>query len=101
MEELGVRPLPSIRTVNRIIRRHGLTRRRTGIYESKGKVYPKIPSLLPNQTHQADWVGPCYLKGPLRFYSLNGVDTATGRCGLLRPSGSKSGQNVIDALWAI
>jgi len=100
MEELGVRPLPSIRTVNRIIRRHGLTRRRTGIYESKGKVYPKLPSLLPNQTHQADWVGPCYLKGPLRFYSLNGVDTATGRCGL-HPSGSKSGQNVIDALWAI
>ena len=100
MEEFGVQPLPSIRTINRIISRYGLTHRRTGVYEPKGKVYPKLPSLLPNQTHQADWVGPCYLKGPLRFYSLNGVDLATGRCGL-HPSGSKSGQNIIDAFWAI
>ena len=76
MEEFGVQPLPSIRTINRIISRYGLTHRRTGVYEPKGKVYPKLPSLLPNQTHQADWVGPCYLKGPLRFYSLNGVDLA-------------------------
>lgn len=100
MEELNVQPLPSIRTIARILSRHGLTHRRTGRYESKGKVYPKLPSLVPNQTHQADWVGPCYLKGPLRFYSLNVIDLATGRCGL-HPSVSKSGQNVIDALWAI
>ena len=100
MEELNVQPLPSIRTISRILSRHGLTHRRTGRYESKGKVYPKLPSLVPNQTHQADWVGPCYLKGPLRFYSLNVIDMATGRCGL-HPSVSKSGQDVIDALWAI
>ncbi len=100
MEELNVQPLPSIRTIARILSRHGLTHRRTGRYASKSKVYPKLPSLVPNQTHQADWVGPCYLKGPLRFYSLNVVDMATGRCGL-HPSVSKSGQDVIDALWAI
>ena len=100
MEDSGVHPLPSIRTINRIISRYGLTHRRTGVYEPKGKVYPKLPALLPNQTHQADWVGPCYLRGPLRFYSLNGIDLATGRCGL-HPSNSKSGQSVIDAFWAI
>jgi putative transposase len=100
MEELGVQPLPSMRTINRILNRQGLTHRRTGRYESKGKLYPKLPSLMPNQTHQADWVGPCYLTGPLRFYSLNVIDTATGRCGL-HPSISKAGQPVIDALWAI
>jgi putative transposase len=100
MEELKVHPLPSIRTIDRILGRQGLTHRRTGRYEAKGTVYPKLPFLVPNQTHQADWVGPCYLKGPLRFYSLNVVDMATGRCGL-HPSVSKSGQNVIDALWAI
>ena len=38
--------------------------------------------------------------GPLRFYSLNVVDTATQRCGL-HPSVSKAGQQVIAALWAI
>jgi putative transposase len=100
MEELGVKPLPSIRTINRILSRNDLTHRRTGKYEAKGTAYPKLPSLLPNQTHQADLVGPCYLKGPVRFYSLNVVDTATVRCGL-DPSISKSGQSIFDGFWAI
>jgi len=100
MEELGVKPLPSIRTINRILSRNDLTHRRTGKYEAKGTAYPKLPSLLPNQTHQADLVGPCYLKGPVRFYSLNVVDTATVRCGLY-PSPSKSGQSILDGIWAI
>ncbi|MDD4358105.1 MAG: helix-turn-helix domain-containing protein [Smithellaceae bacterium] len=100
MDELGVRPLPSIRTINRILSRNDLTHRRTGKYEPKGTAYPKLPSLLPNQTHQADLVGPCYLKGPVRFYSLNVVDTATVRCGL-SPSMSKSGQSILDGFWAI
>ena len=100
MEELGVKPLPSIRTINRILSRNDLTYRRTGKYEAKGTAYPKLPSFLPNQTHQADLVGPCYLKGPVRFYSLNVIDTATVRCGLY-PSLSKSGQSIIDGIWAI
>ena len=75
MEDLGVEPLPSLRTINRILSRNELTHRRTGKYEAKGTAYPKLPSLLPNQTHQADLVGPCYLKGPIRFYSLNVIDT--------------------------
>jgi putative transposase len=100
MEELNVKPLPSIRTINRILSRNELTYRRTGKYEAKGTAYPKLPSLLPNQTHQADLVGPCYLKGPVRFYSLNVIDTATVRCGLY-PSPSKSGQSILDGIWAI
>lgn len=100
MEELGVKPLPSIRTINRILSRNDLTHRRTGKYEARGTAYPTLPSLLPNQTHQADLVGPCYLKGPVRFYSLNVVDTATVRCGLY-PSISKSGQSILDGIWAI
>jgi len=100
MQDLGVNPVPSLRTINRILNRNELTHRRTGKYESKGKAYPKLPALLPNQSHQADHVGPCYLKGPVRFYSLNVVDVATGRCGLY-PSLSKSGQSVIDGLWSI
>ena len=82
MQDLGVNPVPSLRTINRILNRNELTHRRTGKYESKGKAYPKLPTLLPNQSHQADHVGSCYLKGPVRFYSLNVVDVATSRCGL-------------------
>jgi putative transposase len=59
-----------------------------------------LPDIKPNQTHQADLVGHCYLKGPVRFYSLNVIDTATVRCGLY-PSLAKSGQSIVDGLWAI
>jgi putative transposase len=100
MEELGVKPLPSIRTINRVLSRNDLTHRQTGKYEAEGTAYPKLPSLLPNQTYQADLVGPCYLKGPVRFYSLNVADTATVRCGL-HPSISKFGQSILDGIWAI
>ncbi len=100
LEDLGVQPLPSLRTIGRILARNGLTHRRTGRYESKGTIYPTLPSALPNQTHQADFVGPRYLKGPIRFYSLNIVDTATSRCGL-HPSLSHSGQTVIDGFWNV
>lgn len=98
MEDLGARPLPSIRTINRILARNELTHRRTGKYKARGTTYPVLPSTMPNQTHQADLVGPCYLKGPVRFYSLNIVDTATVRCGLY-PSLSKSGRAIINGFW--
>ena len=99
MEDLGTTPLPSLRTINRILAKNELTHRRTGKYEAKGTLYPVLPSTYPNQTHQADLVGPCYLKGPIRFYSLNIVDTATVRCGL-QPSLSKSGQMMLDGFWS-
>jgi len=99
MEDLGAKPLPSLRTINRILAKNELTHRRTGKYEAKGTLYPVLPSTYPNQTHQADLVGPCYLKGPIRFYCLNIVDTATVRCGL-HPSLSKSGQMVLDGFWS-
>ena len=76
-----------------------LTLRRTGAYEPKGKAYPTLPALLPNQTHQADLVGPCYLKGPIRFYSYNVVDVATGRC-TVQPMTSKAAQSIINSVWA-
>jgi transposase InsO family protein len=100
LEDLSVSPLPSLRTINRILNRNDLTHRRTGKYEPKGTLYPKLPALLPNQTHQMDMVGPCYLTGPIRFYGLNVIDTATARCGL-HSSLSKSGQDVLDRTWAI
>jgi putative transposase len=100
LEDLGVKPLPSLRTISRILSRNELTHRRTGKYEPKGTPYPKLPALLPNQTHQMDLVGPCYLTGPLRFYGINVIDAATARCGLYS-SPSKAGQDVLDGAWSI
>ena len=52
-----------------------------------------------NEVHQIDYVGPCFLKGPVRFYSLNSVDLATGRCAI-SPVLSKAGQYTLDAIWS-
>jgi putative transposase len=100
LRENGVKPIPSLRTINRILSREELTHRRTGRYEPKGKEYPKLPCDRVNQVHQMDFVGPCYLSGPVRFFSLNSVDLATGRCAI-NPVLNKAGQNTVDAIWSI
>jgi transposase InsO family protein len=100
MIDMEVQPLPSLSTIGRILRRRELTHRRTGRYIPKGKKYPELPALLPNQTHQMDLVGPCYLTGPIRFYSLNMVDAAINRCGI-EPMSSRAAQSVLDAVYAL
>jgi hypothetical protein len=100
LEDRRIKPLPSLRTINRILARKDLIRRRTGRYEPKGTRYPVLPFALPNDTHQADLVGPCYLKGPVRFYSLNVVDLATARCGLY-PSVTKGAEGIMNGLWDV
>jgi transposase InsO family protein len=100
LEDMEVQPIPSLRTISRILCRRDLTHRRTGRYEPKGKAYPVLPALLPNQTHQVDLVGPCYLSGPIRFYSLNSVDIAINRCGI-EPMPSKAAQSVLDAVYGV
>ena len=99
LEELGIEPVPSLRSINRVLSREELTHRRTGAYEPKGKKYPALEANEVNQVHQTDYVGPCYLSGPVRFYSLNSVDLATGRCAI-NPVINKAGQNTIDAIWS-
>jgi putative transposase len=98
--DMDVQPLPSLSTIGRILRRRELTHRRTGRYTPKGKKYPALPALLPNQTHQVDMVGPCYLTGPIKFYSLHAVDVAINRCGI-EPLQSREAQSIIDAVYAV
>lgn len=99
LEELGADPLPSLSTIGRILVRNDLTHRRTGRYEPKGVYYPRVEVQQPNDLHQSDFVGPCFLKGGLRFYSLNSVDLATGRCALQAVTEGKEGSTA--AFWAI
>jgi len=100
MNDMEVQPIPSLTTIGRILRRRELTHRRTGRYTPKGKKYPELPSREPNQTQQVDMVGPCYLTGPIKFYSLHAVDTAINRCGI-EPITSRAAQSVLDAVYAI
>ena len=100
LADLLFSPLPSLRTINRILAREDLTHRRAGRYEPKGRSYPVLEATTPNQVHQSDFVGPCFLRGPVRFYSYNNVDLATGRCAV-EPVLTRAGQAVIDAIWAV
>ena len=99
MEARGINPLPSVRTISRILVRQELTRRRVGRYQPKGKRYPALAARRPGAVHQSDFVGPCYLQGPLRFYSLNSVDLATSRCAV-QPMRSRCAQTTIEAFWS-
>ena len=99
LSEGGTRP-PSLRTISRVLERHGLNARRHGPYVAKGTVYPALRAERAGHVHQTDFVGPCYLRGPVRFYSLHSVDLATGRCGIQRVA-TRSSQPTLDAFWAI
>lgn len=46
LAELDLTPVPALRTIHRILARHGLTHRRTGRYVPKGKVYPALAAEL-------------------------------------------------------
>jgi len=102
LQDQGIEPLPSERTIARILAREGLTHRRTGRYEPKGVKYPQWPSLKAGEIYQTDYLGPCYLRGPqeaIRFHGLNTVDLASGRCAT-QPVLSKAKEQTIHALWA-
>ncbi|MFU8817881.1 MAG: IS481 family transposase [Pseudomonadales bacterium] len=99
LEDQDVQALPSMRTINRILARQGLTNRRSGPYQSKGKKYPKLIAAAPGDVHQTDFVGPCYLRGGLRFYGLNSVDLATGRSAS-ESTLTRHAQATMDAIWS-
>ena len=57
LEDQHIRPLPSLRTVNRILRRHDLIQRCTRRYQPKGTPYPSLPAVAPNDRHQGRFRG--------------------------------------------
>ena len=66
--------MPSLATINRVIQRNQLTRKRPR-YQSKGVKYPIFPVVTAsNILHQMDNVGPRYLKNDGRFYTINVMD---------------------------
>jgi transposase InsO family protein len=100
LEDLNVEPLPSLRTINRILARNDLTHGRTGRYESKGKKYPTLSGKSINRVHQADFLGPCYIGEATRFYSLNIIDLASGRCAV-EVLIQRGAQHTIEGFWSI
>ncbi len=91
----GTSPLPAS-TIKCILKREGLQRKKVP-YVPKGKAYPKPEAICANNIHQADLVGPRFIKGDGRFYSLNIMDIATHRI-KLNPSRRKNDESIAEGL---
>lgn len=64
LKALQVTPLPSLRTIERVLHRHGLTSPRMRMAPPiNPNGYPAPVADDSNQLHQVDLVGPVYLKG--------------------------------------
>ena len=91
MKEQGVNP-PSVATINRILRKHGLTRKKVK-YQKSGIEYPEIPE----DTQIMDLIGPRYLRGGKRYYLLTIISNDTRHAGVY-PILSKSGNDITQSV---
>ena len=82
---------PPIWTINRVISKHGLNKVAPMLKANRD--YPE----LFVQTHQMDLVGPRYIKGNGRFYSINIIDIGT-HIGYAKPIRTKSSKEIVTAI---
>jgi transposase InsO family protein len=71
LQALHVQPLPSLRTIDRVLQRNGITLprlRRPRLLPRQ--VYPAPQAEQSNELHEVDLVGPLYLKGRRRRYYI-------------------------------
>ena len=80
LKALNLRPLPSLRTIERVLQRHGITSPRVRLAKPLPRqVYPAPQAEQSNQLHEVDLVGPIYLKGRRqRYYIWVGKDAFDG-----------------------
>jgi len=80
LRALGFRPLPSPRTIERVLQRNGLTAPRVRLAPLLPRQpYPGPQARASNELHEVDLVGPVYLKGRRqRYYIWVGKDAFDG-----------------------
>jgi len=82
---------PPIWTINRVIERNGLNKVVPKLKQSRE--YPELFAF----SHQMDLVGPRYIKGDGRFYSINIIDIDTHTC-YSKPIRIKSSGEIVNAI---
>ena len=80
LQDLQARPLPSRRTIERVLQRNGVTLPKVRLAPFLPRhTYPAPHADASNQLHQVDSVGPIYLKGNRqRYYIFVGKDAFDG-----------------------
>ncbi len=99
LEALQIRPLPSLRTVERVLERNGVTVPKVRLAPYlPNPTYPTPLADESNQLHQVDSVGPLYLKGQRqRYYIFVGKDVYDGAV-CLKIYRSRKMETVLDFL---
>ncbi len=99
LQALHIRPLPCVRTIERVLQRNGVTLPRVRLAPFlPGSTYPVPPAHESNQLQQVDAVGPLYLKGQRqRYYIFVGKDAFDGAV-CLRIYRSRKMEAVLDFL---
>lgn len=90
-ERRGIKPIPSTWAINRVIARHGLNKQQS--VRKTPKEYPEMFYHI----HQMDLVGPRFIKGDGRFYSINLIDVTTHSCHV-KAVRTKSSDGITDAI---
>ena len=70
LKALDVRPLPAVRTIERVLQRNGLTAPRVRLAPLLPRQEYPGPQARANQLHEVDLVGPVYLKGRSHRYYI-------------------------------
>jgi transposase InsO family protein len=99
LKALGIRPLPSVRTIERALQRNGLT-------APKVRLAPLLPrqewpgpqARASNQLHEVDLVGPVYLRGSGHRYYIWVCKDAFDGAVCLRLAGSRKMDEVLGFL---
>jgi putative transposase len=80
LQALHIRPLPSLRTIERVLHRNGVSMPKVRLAPFlANSTYPAPQADDSNQLHQVDGVGPLYLKGSRqRYYIFVGKDVFDG-----------------------
>jgi putative transposase len=73
LTKINIKP-PPVWTINRILKKKGLIKKREKGYTPKGKAYPSIVIDCPNKLHQVDLVGPRFIYTKEHLYSVNVMD---------------------------
>jgi len=99
LQHLHIRPLPSVRTIERVLQRNGVSVPKVRLAPFLPRhTYPTPPAHESNHLHQVDGVGPIYLKGHRqRHYIFVGKDVFDGAV-CLRLYRSRKMDTVLDFL---
>ena len=96
---------PTLSTINRVLKRHGLIEQQRKVYDptKPKKYYPEIKAKYPGHIHQLDLVTPRYISGYGKVVSVNRVDVYSNQANLDQYQ-SKGADSIIQFLvddWKI